>query len=213
MKKITLIIAICTLGAINICAQTTSDIINKVTEKTKSYSSIKVDFAYTMVNPELEINEENKGQLKFKQNKYKLELYELALELYCDGENTYTHNKEAKEVTIESIEEGNQMMNPATLLTMYNEGYNSELVGSKNIDGTDCYQIDLTPEDLSAGFKKAEMFIDKQTLFVKQAKMYVDGGTTYTLNTNQLETNKEMPDDIFVFDQVAHPNVEVFDFR
>ncbi|MFV0522650.1 MAG: LolA family protein [Mangrovibacterium sp.] len=213
MKKLSILLFLC-IASFGIKAQTAGEIINKVTEQIKNYKSIQLDFDYTMLNDEMGINESNKGNLAFKSEKYILNLNQLGISIYCDGTSSYTYNSEANELTISSLEDGDQMMNPAALFSMYEKGFDGKYLGEENIDGISCYKLEMTPQaGNQVEFAKAEVFINKKNNFIQQARMYVDGGTVYTLNIKNVHTDLPIDDAQFVFDKAAHPGVEVTDLR
>lgn len=195
-------------------AQTADEILNKTTAQIKSFQSVLLDFDYSMLNEEMGICESNKGNLTFKSNKYILNLSQLGLAVYCDGTNSYTYNSEANELTISSLEDGDQMLNPATLFSMYEQGFDAKYLGEAISNGVKCYHLELTPQTGNhVEFSKAEIFINKQNHFLEHAKMHADGGTVYTLSVKNLQTNQVIADNQFTFDQAAHPGVEVIDLR
>lgn len=213
MKRISILILLITI-TLGLHAQTASEIIEKLSAKIKSYQSIQLDFDYTMLNNDMGIDESNKGTLLFKSNKYVLNLSQLGLSIYCDGTNSYTYNWEANELTIANLENGDQLMNPASLLSMYEQGFDGKYVGETEVDGAKCYQLEMTPQKGNqVEFSKAEIYVDKNTHFIRHAKMYVEGGTSYSLKVKNLKTNVPIEDAAFTFNQSAHPGIEVIDLR
>ena len=80
--------------------QKAKSILENVTKTTQSYTSIQATFAYIMDNKEMDIHEENKGNIIMKGNKYLLKLSELGLEIYCNGKEVSSYMKDANEVTV-----------------------------------------------------------------------------------------------------------------
>ncbi|MFV0365172.1 MAG: LolA family protein [Mangrovibacterium sp.] len=213
MKKLYTLIILCTF-ALGLKAQTADSIINNVTEQFKAFKSVQLDFDYTMLNDDMGIDESNKGDLVFKDNKYILNLKQLGLSIYNDGTNSYTYNSEANELTISSLEDAEQMMNPATLFAMYENGYDAKYLGESKLNGMDCYQLEMTPQTGNEmEFSKAIIFIGKKSNFIEQAQMYVEGGTVYTLKVKNLRTDASLDDTQFSFNQEDYPGIEVIDLR
>ncbi len=213
MKKHLTLIFFCILS-LNINAQTANDILAKVNDQVKQFKSAQLDFDYTMLNTSMNINESNKGNLSFKGSKYILNLNQLGISIYCDGTYTYTYNREVNEVTISTLEGGNQMMNPTNLFTMYKEGFTGKYLGETTINGVKCHKLEMTPiAGNDVEFKKAELFVNTSTNFIHQAKMYVDGGTVYTLSLKNLKKDIPLKDANFVFNTKSYPGIEVIDLR
>lgn len=213
MKRLIILILLA-ITSVQLHAQSAKEILNKVTTQIKSYKNIQLDFNYSMLNQSLGIEENNKGKLTFKGNKYILNLTQLGLSIYSDGTNSYTYNSEANELTINNLEDGDQMLNPASLFSMYEKGFDGKYVGQTVVGGKKCHHLEMTPQKGNqVEFTKIEVFVNQETNLIEQAKMHVDGGTIYTLSIKNILTNQAINDSDFVFNQAKHPGIEVIDLR
>ena len=79
------------------------EILNKVSKKYKSYTTVKADFKSVMNSPQDKINLEQKGTffLRSNTNKYKVDMG--AQTITCDGKKVWTYVKEANEVQIDNF--------------------------------------------------------------------------------------------------------------
>ena len=71
MLSLGLILAVFTVNAQD---QKAKKILDKVSQKTRSYKTISADFIFTMENKEMDIHEKNKGSIKLKGQKYVVNL-------------------------------------------------------------------------------------------------------------------------------------------
>ncbi|WP_163713979.1 LolA family protein [Mangrovibacterium lignilyticum] len=194
--------------------QKAKSILENVTKTTQSYSSIQANFDYIMENKEMDIHEENKGNIIMKGDKYLLKLSDLGLELYCNGTDVSTFMKDANEVTVSPIDaETGDMMNPSKLFTIYEEGFSYKFVEEKVVGGKSLYIIDLFPETDDIEYTKIRIQIDKQSMLISKAEMFGQEGNVYIVDVNDLKTDVDAPDSIFDFDKAKHPGVDVVDLR
>ncbi|MGQ7868859.1 LolA family protein [Sunxiuqinia sp. sy24] len=194
--------------------QKAKDILEKVTSTTQSYSSISASFNYIMDNEAVGIHEENKGQILLKGQQFHLQLSQLGMEIFNNGKTVWTYMKDAGEVTVaEADDEMNEMMDPSTLFTIYEKGFNYEFVEEKTVAGVLVYIIDLFPENEEIEYSKIRIQIDKQRLLIRQAEMVGHEGNSYIVLVEDLKTNIPVKDSDFEFKAEDHPGVEVIDLR
>jgi len=194
--------------------QKAKSILENVTKTTQSYSTIQANFDYIMDNSEMDIHENNKGNIVMKGNKYLLKLADLGLEVYCNGAEVATYMKDANEVTISPMDaESGEMMNPSKLFTIYEDGFSYKFVEEKVIEGKNSYIIDLFPETSDIEYSKIRIQIDKERMLISKAEMFGQEGNNYIVKVNDLKTNVDAPDALFNFEKAKHPGVEVVDLR
>ncbi len=189
-------------------------ILEQVTQKTQTSSSINAQFLFTMENKAEGINEANSGTLVMKGKKYKVTLPGMGLEITSDGTTIWSYMKSVNEVTISNIEDNtDDLMDPAKLFTIYENGFNYKFVSESVVDGVPSYVIDLFPTDKTKEFQRVNIAIDKQKMFIRSADMYGKDGNHYKIKVNSLKTDGVYKDSDFVFNKAAHPGVEVVDMR
>ncbi|PTN09381.1 outer membrane lipoprotein carrier protein LolA [Mangrovibacterium marinum] len=194
--------------------QKAKSILEEVTQKTQSYTSIQATFDYILDNKEMEIHEENKGTISMKGDMYLLKLTELGLEIYCNGKEVSSYMKDANEVTISPVDsESGDMMNPSKIFTIYENGFSYKFVEEKVIGGKSCYVIDLFPENDDIEYTKIRIMIDKQQMLISKAEMAGADGNTYIIDVKDMKTNAGITDDVFTFNVAKHPGVDVIDLR
>lgn len=206
-------VVLTTIFALNIHAQDDAQaktILDKVSKKTKSYTSVKADFQYTIVNKKDGINETQDGSIQIKGNKYNLSIK--GQDVISDGKTVWTYIKESEEVHINNLseDENDGTISPNKLFTIYETGFKYKFIEEKN----NIYTINLYPKDPSAkSFHRIALFIDKLTDQIKEVKVYSKDGGEMTYKIKTFIANSALPDGNFTFDKAKHPKVEVIDLR
>jgi len=186
--------------------QKAKSILDQLSKKTKSYTSIEAKFTNTFSSTVTDINEKQSGTLFLKDDSYRLEME--AQTIICDGETNWIYLKDEEEVNITEIDDEENELNPSKIFTIYENGYKYKFVkeDSKN------YHIDLFPKE-SGPFLKVELFINKTKMQISSFTMIDKQGSHYKYHIESFITNKEMSNDFFVFKTADYPNVDVIDLR
>ncbi len=190
------------------------EILDKVSEKTRSFTTISADFSFAMKNKEMDIDEKNEGKIIIKGQKYRVQLPDIGISVYSDGKTIWNYMTDGNQVTITSVEDAeSDLMDPSALFTIYERGFDSKFVAEKKADGKTVYQIDLFPDSDDYDVSKITLLIDKATYMIHSAKLFGNDGNLYVIDVKKMITNKEFPDSEFVFDASKFDDVEVIDFR
>jgi len=186
--------------------QKAKDILNKLSEKTRSYSSIEAHFTNTFSNSATKINEKQKGILYLKGDAFRLELE--GQSVLSDGETNWIFLKDEEELNISEQEEGEDELSPTKIFTLYEEGYKYKFVSedSKN------YHVDLFPIE-SGAFSKVELFINKTKMQISSFTMIDKQGSKYDYYIDSFFVNKKFEDDFFIFNVEDYPNIDIIDLR
>lgn len=198
-------------------------ILNKVSEKYRTYDAIKTDFTFTLESPQASVKETQNGTLitRSKSNKFKVSLYspgpsgkaEVVQEIICDGRTQWTYLKKDKEVQVNNANSSGEGLNPAQVFTIYEHGYKYIYNGESKAGGKVYQEIDLTPEDIKKPFFKVRLQIDKAKKQIYSALIFDKNGNRYTYMLKSFVPNIPVSDNTFVFDPKAHKGVEVVDLR
>ncbi len=189
------------------------DLLDKLSAKTKSYTSIKADFNYTLVNIEMDMNETQSGSIAIKGEKYFLKI--AGQEIRCNGKTVWTYLKDAEEVQISDLEEDSEdQITPTSIFTMYEKGFRHSYKGEKTISGVNAAEVHIYPLDLDEkSYHTVKLFIDKDKLQIKKVEILGKEGDTYTYTIKSFQPNASIPDSYFSFDTASHPDVDVIDLR
>jgi len=209
---LTIILAVCGLLSQAQSHDKAKEILDKVSAKTKSYPSIVADFSFSLENQQEDISEVYEGNIILKGNKYKVNLMDV--DTYFDGTVMYTHMLDAEEVniTIPDLED-EETLNPATIFTIYEEGYTFNFVADGSVNGKACYEIDLYPTNRDKPFSRIKLLILKDNLQIYSIRQVGKDGNNYTVIVKNMKTNTQINNTTFAFDKTKNPNVDVIDMR
>ena len=216
MKKIVMLGFVLLAAVVSAAAQDqkAKDILDKVSEKTRSYETVSVDFLFTMDNEEMEIHEKNEGSIQLKGQKYMVNLPDVGVKVYSDGISVWNYMEDGNQVTISSIDaESSELMNPSSLFNIYEKGFKSKYIGEKNIGGKSFHEIELYPDEDEHGVSKIRLLIDKSEMMLSSATLHGTDGNLYGIKVENIKTDAGLPDDYFQFDASEYNDIEIIDFR
>lgn len=188
------------------------DILDKVSQKTKAFTSIEAEFAFILENKQSNVKDSQKGKIWIKGNKYKVDMAKALT--FFDGKTLHTYMKDANEVNIsEPDPKDDNTMNPAKIFTIYESGYKIRYIAEKFEDTRALHEIDLYPKDLKKDYSKITIKIDKTKNELYSMQRYGKDGNVYTIKVLSMKTNQPMEDALFIFDKTKYPKVEIIDLR
>lgn len=190
------------------------EVLDKLSQTTKSYKTIQIDFSFTLENKKNNVNQTNEGVVTMKGKSYRLHMPVFSMEVFCDGATIWSYLTEAKECNISAVEEDKEgALNPANIFTIYEKGFNFSYVGEENLTGKTVQVIDLFPVDKSKEFVKVRLYVDKAKSQIAKAQTFNKDGNTYILVLKTMKTNMDLKDDYFKFDKSKYPGVQMNDMR
>jgi outer membrane lipoprotein-sorting protein len=182
-----------------------------MSNKYKSFPAFECNFSYTMTNDVEKINEEFKGKVTVKGDKYRLSLPEQ--EVINNGSTIWTYLPEAKEVNIDNYEPSSEDVNPSKIYDIYKKGFKYLYLQDKTEGGVMCEEIDLVPEKKDAQYFKIKMLIGKKDKNIQSWTMFDKGGNRYKYTITKFNPNVKVEDSFFTFDLKKYPGVEPIDLR
>jgi len=187
------------------------NLLNQVSDKMGSYSSIQFNFSYVLNNLKEQINQESFGEITVSGDLYKLDFLD-AIQLY-DGNLIYTIIAENEEVTITNPgDELNQYaISPSYLLSFYKEGYDyqwdiKQFIREKNIQF-----IKLIPVDENTDIQYLLVGVDIDNKHLFRIIEIGNNGTQTTLTIEKMETNVSLPVNYFKFEKKDYPNFYIIE--
>ena len=181
-------------------------ILDAVSAKLKTYKTVTSKFSIKIENAAGKAIGTKAGNFFFKGNKYKL--IATGQEIISDGNNSWTYDKAAKEVTINKVDANSNAITPQKLFTnFYDKDFLYKLNGTK---GT-MSEVELTPLDKTKAIFK--ILLNIQNSSIVSAKFLEKSGNKYTLGITDVKPNAAIPETTFVFDAKKFPGVEVVDLR
>lgn len=185
------------------------DILNKLSKKTKSYTSIKIEFDHVFSNKSAGINERSSGRLEIQGVNFRIDMPEQLI--INNGATHWVYLKEMKEVQIMEYDtEDEDMFSPNKLFTIYNENYKNAYVEEIVMAGERMHVIDLFPKE-SGPIMKVRLTINALKNQIHILAFYDKNGGSFTYNIKSLKSNLELAP--FTFNAANYPDVEVIDLR
>ena len=187
------------------------EILEAMSKKYKSIPAFEANIACTLTNDVDKINEEFKGKITVKGDKFRMALPEQ--EVINNGVTIWTYLPEAKEVNIDNYDPGSEDVNPSKMHEVYKKGFKYLYLQDKTEGGVLCEEIDLVPEKKDAQYFKIKMFINKKEKTIQSFTLFDKGGNRYKYTISKFSANPKVEDTFFAFDPSKYPGVEVIDLR
>lgn len=188
-------------------------ILDEVSKKTKSYTSIAADFSYKIDNKTEKTSDTQEGKLLVKGDKYKLDIANQTV--ISDNKTVWTVLKESKEIQVNAVNNKEEGINPSTIFTVYEKGFKYEFVKEEpQKDGSTWQVIKLYPVDTKKkSFHTVTLFIDKAKKQITSLKVNGKDGTDATYTIKKFTPNTDVTDATFAFNPKSLPGYEVIDLR
>jgi outer membrane lipoprotein-sorting protein len=188
------------------------DILDKLSAKTKSYSTIRTEFDYNLTNKDKKINTTQKWKLWLKGDKYRLDMGDQMV--ISDGKTVWKYLKNDKEVEISNQTNKEEAMNPKNIFTMYEKGFKFKYVKEAKEGTKTVHLIDLFPTNpKEKEFSSIRLFIDKVATQATKMEVKAKNGNVYTYFIKAFFPNENLTDTQFVFKESDYPGVDVNDLR
>ena len=187
------------------------EILDAMSNKYKSIPMHETTFSFNLINEVEKVNEEFKGKLTVKGDKYHMVLPEQ--EVINNGATIWTYLPEAKEVNIDNYDPNSDDINPFKIYEIYKKNFKYLYLQEKTEGGVLCEEIDLVPEKKDAQYFKIKLFISKKDKTIQGLTMFDKGGNRYKYAVTKFLPNSKVDDTYFTFDPKKYPGVEVIDLR
>ena len=182
-------------------------VLDAMSERYKQVDAFTASFTQKLTNESADVEESVDGVVTVKNNMYKLEIADQ--EVYNDGKDIWTYNKEIAEATVSEFESDGSEISLSNIWDLYRDGYKYILL-STNKNGNRV--VDLDPIDRTKTFFKVRMIINKSDeLF--SFTVFENSGNQYRYQILNFTERKDVTDAFFKFNPADYPNVEVIDFR
>jgi len=188
------------------------EILDAMSKKYKAIPSFEANIAYTLTNEVEKINEEFKGKITVKGDKYRLALPEQ--EVINNGTTVWTYLPEAKEVNIDNFDaSSDEEVNPSKIFDVYKKNFKYLYIQDKTEAGVVYEEIDLVPEKKDAKFFKIKMMIAKKDKSLSSFTMFDKSGNRFKYTISKFNPAVKVDDTFFTFDPKKYPGVEIVDLR
>ena len=183
-----------------------NDILKQLSENTRSYETMDVDFDFNFVNLSQDINEAQKGNIKIHKNKFRLNLNQQLI--ISDDSTQWIFLKESNELQIMEYDSEDDMLSPNKLFTVYENGYKSNYVETTESN----HVIDLFPIE-SNEFKNIQIQVDINKIQLKKIILFDKNGGSFSYVITRFETNNDLASELFKFNVQDYNDVEIIDLR
>jgi outer membrane lipoprotein-sorting protein len=181
-------------------------ILDAVSAKVKSFTTITANFSINSVSSKGKNNGVKSGVISIKGAKYVLA--QGKMQVICDGAKTYNFDG-AKTITVTSLEESGQSLSPQKILSGdYAKDFVCKLIGNKAGQS----EIEMKPIDARKNFSKVNVFVDNAKSMITKAFILDKSNNTLQVSFTNLVSNKALDNAIFVFNKAKYPkDVEILD--
>ena len=187
-------------------------ILDAVSTKFKTFSTVKADFSYKVENAAGKALSTKTGTILMKGTKYRVTFS--GQEIFCNGTTIWNYDKAANEVTINKLDASSGMITPQKLFTnFYDKDFRYILNGEKKLGTKTLQEIEMTPLDKSKPFHKVYLQVDKAAKTIYSTRVLENAGNRYSYTVTSMKTNQKFEDSKFVFDKTKYPGVEEVDLR
>lgn len=205
VKKIFLLI-FGILASITVQAQSAQEFFNNMIDKIKSYQDMSFVFNYSIISEDADLNEKMNGYASIKGDSYLLNLGDQVM--ISNGKLVWNYLIDEQEVMISEATEDNNA-SPIAMLNSF-----SQDVTASFIDSYDIYlsTIELK-EKTEETFEKMQISVDSRNMTLKEIHIFNTDGSEFIYEITNFTINQNLPDNMFIFDEKLHPDVEVIDMR
>lgn len=187
-------------------------ILDAVSTKFKTFKAVQAKFSLKIENAAGKPLGSKSGTVFMKGGKYRVSI--TGQEIYCDGSNVSTYDKNSNECTITKVDPSASTITPQKIFTnFYDKDFLYKLNGDKKVGARNAQEIELTPIDKSKPFFKVLVYVDKSNQTIISTKVFEKAGNKYTYSVTSMNTNVSISDAQFVFDAKQYPGVEIVDLR
>ncbi len=220
------VLVILTIASLNTYAQADNPandpeagaLLQKVSEKYKSYKNISANFMLFIQRPKLKPDEDDrkyvdtvKGQITLQAEKFKIAVKDQ--QIFCDGKNIWTYVAADKEVQLNTYEESDDMFSPSKIFMLYKQGYLYNIKEKKVVNGKNITVLEMAPPNKKLTYFKIDITIDDASLQLVESKIFEKNGVRYIYRLTKQTPNIGTSTDTFMFDAKKFPGVKLVDLR
>ena len=196
-------------------------ILDKVTQKNKTYETLLIKFTYAYENLEKEEEINTKGLIYTKGEKYKLFLNDTVMEIMYNGHTqaSYTRTETSDGEIIEEVtytipdKDEDDYISPSKIYSFYEKGFYYRIMGTEELKGKKLTVIDFIPENRKINLSKIRMKIDETKNEIFSVKSFSKNGLRVEIIITEIKPNIKVVDALFNFNEAAHPDAEIIDLR
>lgn len=184
-------------------------ILDDLSKKIKAHTSFYMEFSANIKNTSTGTDENETGKGWVKGDKYYASFGDNTI--ISNGKKTWTVVKEEKTVyEADADEEGDDMMNPKKLMTIWESGFKNKYGKEKQLNGEAIHEIYLYPKSPgSVDYHTVVLYISKTKNELKKVLLKMKDGTRMTYRLTNYTANPEINDSKFIYEAKKYPGYTV----
>jgi outer membrane lipoprotein-sorting protein len=215
MKPFSLILAVAAVFVVHTSdAQTSKEVLDKLSLKAKSWKTISADFTSNLVDQKANINRKQDGSIKVKGQKYFLNLPDYVIT--SDGKTLWSYDKKGNVVTVDDLADvQDSSFDPSEMFTIWEKDFRHEMKNANaQVNGATAHEIALYPNNpKDKPYHTILMYVDKAKMEVVKIVVKTRENSEITYSVRNFKTGTEFPDTDFTFNKSKYPGVELVDNR
>lgn len=185
-------------------------VLDELSAKTKSYSTMSIDFKLTIKGKD--INETQTGKALVKGDKFFYKTDDR--EVYSDGKSVWTYMINDEEVYIDAAEDLEGGINPNELMTIWDDNFNYQYVKEFTENGNKYHEIKLFPKDpKNSKYHTVILTIDDAKKQITKIIIKTKDAVMIQFTITKFTPNTDIPDSKFKWVKEKHPDVDTIDNR
>jgi len=176
-------------------------ILNNLSEKANTYTTIEATFTFTQHDKKADETSTQNGEIKVEGDKFMLILGDY--QIYNDGVITWTYDSDLNEATKDLTEDVRDPDSPSfsEMLTMWEEGFSYSFESEKTVGGITYQIVNLYPtKDNDKPFHTAKLTIDKKKVEIVKIMLLGKDGIDYIYDISDFKVNTTLSESTFTID-------------
>ena len=217
MKLNQLLLFVCITSLYSLNAQTmqehddkSKNILQLISDETEKNSTSKIDFSLIIKGEDINDKQNGYAYLEDEKFYYKTE----DREVICNGNTIWTHIFEDEECYIDNLEDIDNAINPKEIFTIWKSGFNYKYIDFKTINNEKIHTIKMFPSDPSnSKYHTVLLKVNETKKQLKTAIIKTKNAVLIQFEIENLISNPELDENVFVWSEKNFPNVDVIDNR
>lgn len=188
------------------------ELLDAVSNKFKSYTSVLADFSYHIQNAAGKVLSSKTGTINMKGTMYNIVFGNN--KIISDGKTVWNYDPTAKEVTVNDASTSEKTVTPQKIFAgFYDKDFIYAYTGAKKMGSKNVEEVVLQPTDKTKAFTRVHLWIDRAKSQIVSANIVEKNGNRYVYTVKSMKPNVAMQDAQFSFNKASYPGVEVVDLR
>lgn len=184
-------------------------IMQNMSKQYNNYNTLGLNFTIKITKEKQTLNSFI-GTLTLKKEKYMVHLPDQ--QMYCDGTNLWSYQKESNEVSIFSFEVGDEPIYHPKILINWQEKFKAQYIREAIENNKILHVIDLLT--LSAQpYYKIRVYINKKNAQIVRFEIFDKNNTITSISIDKTTINQPVEDNKFIFNPQLYPNISINDMR